>query len=113
MSANLAVNDGFNSGIALTVGPWSGASSIYGDGSSNCYIPYPSIVNPRTYNYWLYPPFTLPTPEKPEDTIARASRELAAAATQLQRSADALGLDLDRDAIRKAVYKKIANALGD
>jgi len=51
--------------------------------------------------------------ERPEDTLARAAREIAAAATQLQQSADALGLDLDKRAIRKAVYKRIAEALGD
>jgi len=53
------------------------------------------------------------TPERLEDTIARAAREIAAAAARLQASADALGLDLDRDAIRKAIYKKIADVLGD
>jgi len=102
------------------------------------YRPSPSYIEPlhhigdwpMPHPTYPYPRPTIPAPpsayiitttannvpppaEKPEDTIARAAREIAAAATQLQASADALGLDLDKRAIRKAVYKKVAEALGD
>jgi len=75
--------------------------------------PYPAIPAPPTYIITTTANNAPTTAEKPEDTIARAAREIAAAATQLQQSADALGLDLNKRAIRKAVYKKIAEVLGD
>jgi len=97
--------------------PWSPNRHHIGDSPwpmPHPTYPYPAIPTPLQ-------PLTIPTTanaaptlaERPEDTIARAAREIAAAATQLQQSADALGIDLDKRAIRKAVYKRIAEALGD
>jgi len=76
--------------------------------------PYPAIPTPLQ-------PLTITTTanatptlaERPEDTLARACYEIADVAARLQQSAAALGLDLDRDAIRKAIYKRVADALGD
>ncbi len=118
-------------------------SAIYSEGNADwpyrpTYRPSPSSIEPLhhigdypwptphpTYPYPAIPtplqPLTITTTanaaptlaERPEDTLARACYEIAAAAARLQASADALGLDLDRDAIRKAIYRKIADALGD
>lgn len=99
--------------------PWTPNPHYFGD--------YPWPMPHPTYPY---PCPTIPAPpsayiitttannaptlaERPEDTLARACYEMADAATRLQRSTDALGLDLDRDAIRKAIYKRVAEALGD
>ncbi len=74
----------------------------------------PAIPSPFTYIITTTANNAAPTPaERPEDVIARACRELADAAARLQASADALGLDLDKRAIREAINKKLAEALGD
>jgi len=75
--------------------------------------PYPAIPVPPTHIITTTANNAPTLAERPEDTIARAAHEIADAATQLQQSADALGIDLDKRAIRKAVYKRIAEALGD
>jgi len=76
--------------------------------------PYPAIPAPLQPLIITTTANAAPTaPERPEDVIARACRELADAAARLHASAATLGLGLDKRAIREAIDKKLADALGD